>query len=407
MTNIEKWTIVLLVTLSFTGISVATLGKALLTPFHLLMGLFIGYGILVSRKKENTVFVSLVLLLGHVLLVNLIQYPKILYTSILYSLIYGVELTILYNLMRRCSVKAILLALKIIIYAYMANLFLGFVFDLINFRNPFLLKYISVYYTEGEAGGRPMGFSSEPSYAAFMLAVAFLCYCHLRDHILDKETIKLFIKLMLSVVFSKSAYGFIFIAVIMLDWLIHFFKKGDTLTRNVIPFILVIFMVVGGVIFQSSENETVDRLRKFSTAMFDTTTTGKKKMKKLQEADGSAFARVGPTYLLFNNDEDVDVNYWVGAGAGAAGEFLARFLVGIIIDEGRTSVDTGIIPAFIFDYGIIGTILFSLFLINCFFNLSFPFWMLFLLILPNANINTQLIWFTIACFLFVSIAKKR
>jgi hypothetical protein len=407
MTNIEKWTFALLLTLSYTGISVADLGKAMVTPFHLLMGFFIGYGLLVSKKSQNTTFVSLVVLLVYVLFVNILQYPAIRYTSILYTIIYGIELTILYNLMRRCRVKTIVFACEIIIYSYLANLFLGFVFDTINFRNDFVLRYIRVYYHEKIDGGRPMGFSTEPSYATYVIAVAFLCYSHLRNHAMDGATIKLFIKLILCIVFSKSAYGFIFVAVLILDWGIYFYQAGDRLLKNIYPFILSIAIAGVAVVMQTSENESVERISKFSAALFDTTTSGKKKMKKLSDADGSAFARIGPTYMLFNIDDEYEINFWIGEGAGSAGEFLALFLVGILVDEGRTSVDTGIIPAFVFDYGIIGTILLLIFLVNCFKGLSFPFWLLFFLILPNANVNTQLIWYNIACFLFVSIVKAR
>ncbi|MFK7935394.1 MAG: hypothetical protein AB8G22_17905 [Saprospiraceae bacterium] len=407
MKNIEKWTIVAVVLLSWTGISVANLGKAMVTPFHLLMGAFIGYGILVSRKQQNHTFVSLVFLLAYVLFVNALQFPRIRYTSILYTVIYGVELTILYNLLRRCRADKITLAFKIIIYSYLANIFLGFVLDTLHIHSSALLRFIRIYYTEGSTSdGRPMGFSSEPSYATFIMAVAFMCYSHLRGHVRDKTTLKLFIAVILGVVFSKSAYGFVFVAVLILDWAWIFFQQGDRLLRNVFPFLLLVGLFGGLVFAQVSENESVTRIRKFSTALLDNSVSGQKKMRKLQEADGSAFARIGPTYMLFNTGDDYAINFWLGEGAGAAGEFLALFLVGILVDEGRTSVDAGIIPSFVFDYGIIGSFLFFLFLLNCFYNLSFSFWLLLLLILPNANINTQLIWFTIAAFLFVSIVEK-
>lgn len=393
--------------LSYTGISIANLGKAMVTPFHLVMGFFIGYGFFVSNKKQNTVFTSLVVLMTYVLFVNMLQYPAIRYTSVLYTLIYCIEFMILYNLLRRCEVKIVVLALEVIIYTYLANLFLGFVFDTVNFRNDFVLRFIRVYYNEKVVGGRPMGFSTEPSYSSYILAVTFLCHSHLRNHTMDSKALKLFIKLLLCIVFSKSAYGFVFVSVIILDWAIHFYKAGDRLLKNVFPFLIAITIAGSSIVVQTSENESIERISKFSTALFDTSVSGRKKMQKLNEADGSAFVRIGPTYMLFNIDPKYKINFWLGEGAGAAGGFLAKFLVGIIVDEGRDSLDTGIIPAWAFDYGIIGTIILLIFLINCFNNLPFPFWLLFFLILPNANINTQLIWYNIICFLFVSIVKSR
>jgi hypothetical protein len=130
-------------------------------------------------------------------------------------------------------------------------------------------------------------------------------------------------------------------------------------------------------------------------------------MVKLQEVDGSAFARIGPTYLLLTAGEDSNINYWTGQGAGAAGVFLAGFMAGIIVDDDTENIDTGIIPAFFFDYGIIGFILLLIFLKICFLKLGFPFWLMFFLVLPNANINTQLLWFAILSYTFVSVWKTK
>lgn len=401
--NIEKWTILMLVLLSFTGISVINIGKAMLTPFHLAMGFLIAYGTLVSRIPEKKVSLSLLGFMAYVLVVNILQYPNIRYTSILYTMIYGVEITILYHLLKRCGKEAILFAFKCIIYLYFANLCMGFLLDLFHIRIGFIEQFVKVYYTKGDSG-RPMGFSSEPSYTAFIIAVVFLCYSYLRKHKIDKEHITLAIVIVLSVLLSKSAYGFIFIAVLSLDHLLVFYRKGDRLMKNLLPLASIIGIVTFSIIASFSDNEALHRITKFTSVAIDPSYEGKAKMLKLQEADGSAFARVGPTYLLLS--ENAPSDFLVGKGAGAAGTFLAEFLAGILVDEGRTSVDTGIVPALVYDYGIIGSLLFLIFLFFSFSKLSLSFWTMFLLILPNANINTQLIWFCIACFLFVNIHLK-
>ena len=58
-TGIEIWSIILLVLLSFTGISVAQIGKAMLTPWHLCMGFMMSYGLLVSRKADKKISLRL------------------------------------------------------------------------------------------------------------------------------------------------------------------------------------------------------------------------------------------------------------------------------------------------------------------------------------------------------------
>lgn len=399
--------IALFVTMTYTGISFANLGKAMVTPFHLLMGFCIAYGLILSRKQSTYTFLTLVIFLIYVLIINGIQYPNIRYTSVIYTVVYGLETTILYNMLRRCKANDIVFAFRLIIYSYAANLFLGFAFDTIGFRNAFVLQYIKVYYAEGGGGGRPMGFSSEPSYATFMLSVAFICYAHMRDHVRDKPMLKMTIAYLMCILLTKSAYGFIFVAVNAMDWAIIFYKKGDAMLRKLFPYLGILVIVVLVVFMKNSSNEVAERLSAVSEVLFDPNLDATKRMVKLQETDGSAFARIGPTYMLLTAGEENNINYWTGQGAGAAGVFLAGFMAGIIVDEDTEKIDTGIIPAFFFDYGIIGFILLVIFLINCFYNLPFQFWLMFFLVLPNANINTQLLWFAILSYTFLSIWKVR
>ncbi|MFK7808012.1 MAG: hypothetical protein AB8F74_09460 [Saprospiraceae bacterium] len=404
--NIEKWGLVMLLMLSFTGVSVAQLGKAMVTPFHLTMGFLIGYGILVSSKGDKKISVGLFLFMIYVIFVNVLQYPGIRYTSVLYTLIYGAEIMILNNLLKKCRLKTIIYTLELIINLYLINLFIGLVLDTLNLRLPGVDMFVRVYYEEGSHEGRPMGFSSEPSYAAFILSVVYLSYSYLRNHTADKRMIVLFGKIIMCIIFSKSAYGFLFIGVLILDWVVYLYRSGNPLIQNLIPLFIGIGLFGFSLVSANIENESFVRISKFTTAMFDNTVSGKAKMRKLQEADGSAFARVGPTLLLLDKRDDPSFNFVVGEGAGAAGKFLAKFLVGILVDEGRDTVDTGIIPALVFDYGYIGSLLFLFYIWSAFSRLTFPFWLLFILILPNANINTQLIWFAIACFSFVNIALE-
>jgi hypothetical protein len=401
--TMEKWTIVMLVLLSFTGINIMNIGKAMLTPFHLMMGCFIGIGMLVEFKGRFRFSFMLFLFIIYVLFINALRFPDIRYTSVLYTVIYAIEVMILYNFLRKCRPEAVLFAFELIINLYLINLFLGLVLDTLGIKIPAILQLIKVYYSVDGSGGRPMGFSSEPSYAAFILAVLLLGYSHITKHVFNKTTLLIFIKAILCIFFTKSAYGFLFFSVILLDWTIVAYKRGDFLTRNLLPLLFILVISGLGYISSRIENEALQRLIRFSSVAMDDTHSDRKKLEKLQEADGSAFARIAPTYLLFTQTDEIGFNVWMGEGAGAAGTFLANFLEGLLVDEGRDSVDTGIMPALIFDYGYLGFFLFFVFLYAVFRHLPFTFWVLFLLILPNANINTQLIWFAISCFLYVNI----
>ena len=80
--------VILFIALSMTDISVATVGKAPLTPFHLLMALYIGYVTLFSKKSDLGLPIILVLLGGFFLVNNAMNYPAIRLTSLILSLIH-------------------------------------------------------------------------------------------------------------------------------------------------------------------------------------------------------------------------------------------------------------------------------------------------------------------------------
>ena len=400
----EKLAVFILVLFSFTGMSIGSLGKAMITPFHLVMGVLIAYGILFGRKSNFYTFMSLNILAIWLLFVNAQYFPRIRYTSILYSIIFVIELTVFYNLIRSCRLKTLVEGFKMILYLYFFNICIGFLIVTLGLNVPAVEWIIGVVRTT--AGNRPMGFSSEPSYASFIISVAFLCYNHLDGHKLSKSTVKLWGIYVLSIILMLSAYGFLFLFVNILDWLRHYYQL---LNSNLKLAFVIVCGLMGFILLEgssNSQNEALERIERLSSTLSDPNKTTEKKLAKLKEEDPSAFARIGPSYILFWGDQADQYNFYLGAGAGAAGEFIPLLMAGVLIDEDDDELDTGIIPAFIFDYGWIGFALLALFLFNSFYNLPFPFWLAFIMILPNANINTQLFWFAISAYLVVSMVKS-
>lgn len=388
--------------MSYTGISLATIGKAMLTPFHAFMGLVMGYIFLFGKKGKYNLQVSLLALIGYIVFINVINYPNTRITSVIYTITFGVEYLILSQLLLMVDRKTVINALSIILFSYAANVMLGFFLS--SMHLDFGQGIINVHYGGAGESPRPMGFSTEPSYAAFILSVAFLAFNHLRRHKMDKLTLKIVIVYLATIIFMKSAYGFIFVAINVLDWFLIIFKTLRFNTK--IIFLVSSFgvLLLMPFLLQNSSQETVVRLQTVSDVLSDPSLETKDRMKKLQAADGSAYARIGPTYLLFNAKDEIDINLWFGAGAGAAGDFFAKFLSGVLVDDAE-KLDTGIIPAFVFDYGIIGTLLLIFFFISCAYNLPIPFWVCIFLILPNCNINTQIFWFALTIYSYVSMTK--
>ncbi|MEM9820734.1 MAG: hypothetical protein AAF985_06665, partial [Bacteroidota bacterium] len=184
----DRLAILLFILFSFTGISLFQVGKAMMTPFHILALLLSGWMALFGKKCHLGFLVSLNFLLFYILLNGALSYPNIRYTSIIYSVVFIIELIVFYNLIRYCNFKSIEEALKLIIYLYFVNLCLGTILIATNIHWPALEQIIGVARTS--AGNRPSGFSSEPSYVAFILSMSYLSYINIHQHRLDKSVVK-------------------------------------------------------------------------------------------------------------------------------------------------------------------------------------------------------------------------
>ncbi len=395
----------LLVFMSFTGVSLGTIGKAMLTPFHLLMsGMILVF--LVSRQKyEYRIPLSLCLLATWIIIVNLLNYHSLRMTSFIYSMVYFIEFFVLFNLNLFVKHSTVKKAFVFILYAYGINLLIGATLLSFHLELPVIKEFIRSYTIVETGEARPMGFSTEPSYAGFILGVSYLCYNHLNEHNWNKEAKRLSIIYLVAVLLLKSAYGFLFLGLNLVDNWIWMYKKGSSAMRKLMLLSSIFLLVGSGFVFQKAGNESIQRIQTITQILTSAQWTVEKKMKKFQEADSSGFARIGPSYLLYVKRSTYSLNMWMGGGAGKAGIFLPKFLEGILVDEG-VSIDAGIIPSFIIDYGLIGLGLLVLFLVTCFYNLSPIFWITFALIFPNANLNTQLFWYGTIAFLLVSNFKN-
>ncbi len=396
--------VILFIALSMTDISVASVGKAPLTPFHLLMALYIGYVTLFSKKSALGLPMLLVLLGGFFLVNNVINYPAIRLTSLIYSLAFVAEMILLYNLLKQSDKAQLEWIFVVILGMFFANILLATFAMKIGHTRSLAGGLIGI--TETVDGSRPCGFSSEPSYAAFIVSICFLCWNNLRNYAQDKAFYLMLSAYALSVVLLGSAYGILLALVVGLGWVWYYFKRFDTALKLVllVPFILMARSATNFV--QYSDNESIVRLREVAEILENDTYTTEKMMRKLQKADPSAFARIGVPYYLFKDEKDLG-KLMLGKGAGAAGVDIPKAMAGFVIDEDDDEFDTGIIPAFIYDYGFIGFGLLLVFVVTFLWKLPFTFWLFFVMLLPNANINTQLFWFLIAAFLGTSLFALR
>ena len=106
--------------------------------------------------------------------------------------------------------------------------------------------------------------------------ITFLAFNHLRGHIVDKIMWQMLIAYILSTLLMKSAYGFIFVAVNMLDWFLFYFKRMSFNLRIVFLLTALIFLFVMPFVLQNSKQESIVRLQNVSSIMNDTSLEPKK-----------------------------------------------------------------------------------------------------------------------------------
>ena len=184
----------------------------------------------------------------------------------------------------------------------------------------------------------------------------------------------------------QSGYGIIllFILVIM-----------KTSMRNSIIIIIVGLLLIVGTLLvkQTALNRVLNIISNLEPG----------RIEDLATIDHSASFRVLPTYHYIRNIDIRDLHFYFGYGAGQSSEFLIPFLFNVKVDH----YEGGFLPQFIYDYGIIFGLAFALFLMRESITKLVSFeTFVFVLMITNANFNTQLFWVVITIFSYNKFYKE-
>jgi hypothetical protein len=114
----------------------------------------------------------------------------------------------------------------------------------------------------------------------------------------------------------------------------------------------------------------------------------------IQVIDFNVYVRVAPVLHYIKIHPLTEMSLYFGHGAGAS----KTFVVPEIYAAYKGDFLGGFLPAFFFDYGLFGVVLMGIFIRSIVpKGISVPI-IIILLMLLNANINTQLFWFVLFCF---------
>ncbi len=322
-------------------------------------------------------------------LVSFVNYSTARWTALLYSGFF-IFTFILYSsfFKQYLSINQIRKLLKIVFYLYFTGLIAGQLnvyFDLFAPLSGIFGFMRGSFGTILEKDGlRFFSLSSEPSYAAFMVIATFYTYLKMdprKGTLYEGENLLMFLILLYMVLMFKSAYGVVLVGLMVLDF-IGF--SSTVLFMTLIIFGILTFLVANEYDIRVL-NRVVNIIQKIDLS----------DPHSLYAIDFTAYYRVAPTLHYFRSADWTDFFFLLGHGPGASRLFVVPEIYGGYLGGEFLG---GFMPAFFYDYGLIGGLLVMFFLLRqvpIFF--SFPT-AVFILMLLNANFNTQLFWYVVLCF---------
>lgn len=226
-------------------------------------------------------------------------------------------------------------------------------------------------------GYRFYSLATEPSYAAFVVITLLWVYLRTDSNRsgISRRHIGVWLICTYMILSFQSVYGLMLFGILILSRL--------TLRNSLI--VLGIGFVLFLTAFLTGQAAAV-RLVEFLTQIDPGNITG------IRHVDYSASFRILPTYFYIRQIDLASIHFYFGHGAGQGSGFLIPLLFQYPID----SYEGGFFPQFLYDYGIVFFVFFIVFLSWDVFSkvLSFELFLIILL-LTNANFNTQLFWFVI------------
>jgi len=385
-----------LVIFSFTEITVMQVGKAVITPFH-----FVVLGLVIPLLITNPAAIKadklLLGLLAYILLVNAINFKGIRTSSFIYTLVFIIEFIMIMAIAKNIKANALKRFFQVILILYFINLCVTTLLIASGLYNLTSGTIFRAYF-----GMRPMGFSSEPSYAAFIVTIAFVCINELKFWKDQRNSWTYYLLYFGCIILTTSAYGIIYACLYTMVMLWRVIRSYSTQMRVIIVSVIATISIIGLLLLAADGGSPVTRAMKVAAVLVsDMPLTDK--IDEIGIEDASAWGRIGPSWLLFQNGNIGDLIF--GHGSGSSGQYFFDQLVGILVNSDREYVDLGIIPGFLYEFGFIGFFL----LLSLLFRLLRSNKLFFLLLISffvNAGINTQIFWFALTCFSLVAIQVR-
>lgn len=350
----------------------------------------VGWGVLAatySRSFPKSMDFYLILILFFVLFSSFVNYRETQWMSTMYSVFFILSYYFYSGFIRSYfTVGDYSRALEFIFVLYFFGLLAGQLYVNVLGFSPLYVSGTVVLGRMGaslEAGQfRYYSFSSEPSYAAFIVITLYYSFTRINGNqsLFRGINLVFFLMLLYMLFFFRSAYAALLLGLLLMSFL------GFT-KRFLLVYFLIFFL---GLVILSFVNEVPGAARLINIV----NNLDLENPHNLSIIDFNTYYRVAPLLHYFRIFDWQDLHFWIGYGAAAS----RHLVVPEIYLASQGEFLGGFVPSFFYDYGVLGGVMVLFFAfrqVPSFF--SFPTAVIGLMLL-NANFNTQLFWLLILCF---------
>jgi len=271
-------------------------------------------------------------------------------------------------------------ALKGVVLAYLLSSILAYLLILTGQAEGPLAMVGKSSFDINSQTYRIQALSSEPSYAAIVIACCSLGMLRLRaaGALFTRNELAIWGGgCLLLIVCFESILGYILALVVL----------TTVLNQKVLMVLIAVAAVVAGTMNTIQGDHRIFNI-------LEGMLSGD--MDYWMELDGSSFMRFGPLSFFVDNASLKDYTFWFGHGAASSTAFFGDAFGGLAGKDVDT-IQAGLIPAFLYDYGLFAAgFLIAFAYLCCQGSYKRQALLLFAATAFNANFNTQLFWFVLA-----------
>ncbi len=382
MSREQRLALLLFVSLSLSGAIVLRVGSVAVTVF--LIAFAIATPALVLAWKGRVQWSEAPLLVAVILFGAAYNSGSTSWVSVVYSMIFVATFVVLTTARSLIPRQLFASALKVIIVAYFVNVVVAQLLVASGAPDDFLAIFSRWNdVVRDDLGIRYYGFSSEPSYAAFIVLTAFVALLDLRTSLAERDVPVYGALVAYQVIAFNSIFGYV------LGLAVVGAMAYRVMSRTRFVALVVIALSSAALIDYQGQGRFGRLLSAVFTEDIDNESLG--------TIDTSLFMRVAPIIEYVDSFELSDPHFYFGHGPGSHEAEYTNVFWEWLDDD--VVFQPSYLPAFAYDFGLAGALVVLMVIGRVMSDRRLSLATLFLaLLLFNANFNTQLFWFVVIVF---------